>query len=427
MMTSWAIDRVRCVALLVRLGARRVRSARREMSARDAAALADAADAALDAALAALTLPSSRLAAPVGEAATSASSPTSSMPSTPVLPGRGSLSGPVIGIDLGTTFSCVAVYEDGDVAVITNAHGHRTTPSVVAYALAPDTASAPSASSTSASASRRHGSVGGSAAVNSPVTGSGSQPPLVRTVGEVARQQAVRRPTWTLFDAKRLIGRPAADPAVAAMQPLWPFRVVPGDRGRSVFEMSEGGRSVRISPEEVSAAVLFELRQCAESYLGVPVHDAVITVPAYFNDAQRQATRDAGEIAGLRVLRIINEPTAASLAYGLDRLSYEAGAKTLLVYDLGGGTLDVTVMTVDAGVFECLSSRGDMQLGGQDFDNALLLHCVDLFAQQTGHDVRQQPKALNKLRHQCQEAKHTLSTSTTVSRKSVGDTGVVFS
>lgn len=225
-----------------------------------------------------------------------------------------------IGIDLGTTTSCVAAWINDRVEVFANDQGNRITPSYVAFA--------------------------------------GDE----RLIGDAAKNQAAANPSNTVFDAKRLIGRKFNDPTVQADMKLWPFKVVEGSGGKPKIEVEWKGETQQFLPEEISAAVLTKMKQTAEAYLGHSVRDAVITVPAYFNDSQRQATKDAGTIAGLNVLRIINEPTAAALAYGLDRVS-EKGEKNILVFDCGGGTHDMTILSIDEGVFEVKATAGDGHLG----------------------------------------------------------------
>lgn len=276
---------------------------------------------------------------------------------------------PVVGIDLGTTFSCVAVWENDRPFVIANNMGNRTTPSWVCF---------------------HEDEV---------------------FVGEAARGKASRSPRSGIYDAKRMIGRKVTDESVQQSLKLWPFSVTEY-RGNCAIRLEVGpGKKERavLSPEEVSAYVLAKMRHTAEDYLGVLVTRAVVTVPAYFNDAQRQATIDAATIAGLRVERIINEPTAAALAYGIERRGRGQPAQTLLVYDLGGGTLDVTVLVVDGVVFEVRSTSGDTHLGGQDFDSNLVQHFLPIVHQQCGHDISKNPKALKKLQDACQSMKHTLS------------------
>ncbi|MBI4794097.1 MAG: Hsp70 family protein, partial [Deltaproteobacteria bacterium] len=254
--------------------------------------------------------------------------------------------GKIIGIDLGTTNSCVAVMEGGEPKVLTNAEGNRTTPSVVAF------------------------------------TESGE-----RLVGQVARRQAVTNPTRTIFAMKRLIGRKFSDAEVKKSIEISPFKIVEG-KGDPAVEV--GGK--QYTPAELSAMVLGKMKQTAEEYLGEAVTDAVITVPAYFNDSQRQATKDAGRIAGLNVLRIINEPTAASLAYGLDK----KGEETIAVYDLGGGTFDISILEIGDGVFEVKSTNGDTFLGGEDFDMRIVNWLADEFKRDQGIDLRTDKMALQR-------------------------------
>src|SRR4029079_3438723 len=251
----------------------------------------------------------------------------------------------VIGIDLGTTNSCVAVMDGKDAKVIENAEGARTTPSMVAF------------------------------------TDDGE-----RLVGQPAQRQAVNNPTNPLFAVKRLIGRRYEDPTVEKDKHLVPFTIVKGDNGDAWVEANGKG----YSPAQISAMILQNMKETAESYLGEKVEKAVITVPAYFNDAQRQATKDAGKIAGLEVLRIINEPTAAALAYGMDKRD----GKTIAVYDLGGGTFDISVLEIGDGVFEVKSTNGDTFLGGEDFDMRLVNYLADEFQKEQGIDLRRDKLAL---------------------------------
>src|ERR1700710_22947 len=268
----------------------------------------------------------------------------------------------VIGIDLGTTNSCVAIMEGGDVRVIENSEGARTTPTLTAV---PDTGE--------------------------------------RLVAQSAKRQAVTNPTNTLYAIKRLIGRRYDDPLVAKDKAMVPYAIVRGDNGDAVVE-SRGGK---YSPSQVSAFILGKMKEAAEAYLGEPVSQAVITVPAYFNDSQRQATKDAGRIAGLDVLRIINEPTAAALAYGMDKKS----AGTIAVYDLGGGTFDISVLEIGDGVFEVKSTNGDTFLGGEDFDLRVIDYLADEFRKDQGIDLRKDKLALQRLKEAAEKAKIELSSS----------------
>src|SRR6266850_1935995 len=267
--------------------------------------------------------------------------------------------GKVIGIDLGTTNSCVAVMEGGEPRVIANAEGFRTTPSVVAFA--------------------KNGE---------------------RLVGLVARRQAVTNPTNTVYSIKRFMGRRYDE--VQSELKLVPYTVVRGANGD--VRVRAGGEE--FSPPEISAMILQKMRQTAEEYLGEKVTEAVITVPAYFNDSQRQATKDAGRIAGLDVKRIINEPTAAALAYGLDKKKDEK----IAVFDLGGGTFDISILELGDGVFEVRSTNGDTHLGGDDFDQRVIDHLADEFKKQEGVDLRKDPMALQRLKEAAEKAKCELST-----------------
>jgi molecular chaperone DnaK len=271
--------------------------------------------------------------------------------------------GKVIGIDLGTTNSCVAVMEGGAPKVIVNAEGSNTTPSVVAF------------------------------------TESGE-----RLIGIQAARQAITNPTHTYYAVKRLIGRSFDDPVAKKDADLVPYKIVRGPNGDAWIQ----GRDKQYAPSEISAFVLQKMKQTAEDYLGEPVTQAVITVPAYFNDAQRQATKDAGRIAGLEVLRIINEPTAAALAYGLDKTQN----KTIAVYDLGGGTFDISILEIGEGVFEVRSTNGDTFLGGEDFDVRILNYLADEFKKQNGVDLRQDKLALQRLKEVAEQAKKELSSRT---------------
>ena len=274
--------------------------------------------------------------------------------------------GKVIGIDLGTTNSCVAVMEQGEAVVIPNSEGSRTTPSMVAFA------------------------DGGS-----------------RLVGQIAKRQAVTNPEATIYSTKRLIGRKFKDREVTRTAGSVPYRIVSAENGDAWVE--SGGK--QLSPAEVSAMVLGKMKQTAEDYLGEPVTEAIITCPAYFNDAQRQATKDAGRIAGLDVLRIINEPTAAALAYGIDKQQTAKG-ELVAVYDLGGGTFDITILELNQGVFEVKATNGDTFLGGEDFDQRLIDWLGKRFQDQTGIDLRKDRMALQRLKEAAERAKHELSSAT---------------
>jgi len=276
----------------------------------------------------------------------------------------------IIGIDLGTTFSCVGVWQNDRVEIISNDQGNRITPSYVAFT---DTE---------------------------------------RLIGDAAKNQCGMNPENTLFDAKRLIGRIYDDPVVQADMKHWPFKVI-NNNGKPMFQCMYKGEVKTFKPEEISSMVLSKMKETAEAYLGHPVKDAVITCPAYFNDAQRQATKDAGTIAGLNVVRIINEPTAAAIAYGLDKTK---ASENIVVFDFGGGTLDVTVLEIDDGVFEVKATAGDTHLGGEDIDNVLVDYFVDDFKRKNGkvidRNTNSGKKTIRRLRTACERAKRTLSTST---------------
>nr|AGR84222.1 heat shock protein 70-4 [Melitaea cinxia] len=278
---------------------------------------------------------------------------------------------PAVGIDLGTTYSCVGVFMHGKVEIIANDQGNRTTPSYVAFN------------------------------------------DNERLIGDAAKNQIAMNPKNTVFDAKRLIGRKFDDPKIQQDIKHWPFEVI-SDNGKPKIVVEYKGEKRRFTPEEISSMVLTKMKEVAETFLGGIVKDAVITVPAYFNDAQRQATKDAGAIAALNVLRIINEPTAAALAYGLDRDL--KGEKNVLIFDLGGGTFDVSILQISEGsLFEVRSTAGDTHLGGEDFDNRMVDHFSQEFQKKYKKDIKSNPKALRRLRTACERAKRTLSSSTEAS------------
>jgi len=270
----------------------------------------------------------------------------------------------VIGIDLGTTNSCVAVMESGEPVVIPNSEGSRTTPSMVAF------------------------------------TENGE-----RLVGQIAKRQAITNPEATLYSVKRLIGRKMDSAETKKAVALSSFTVVPSPNGDAWVDV----RGKLLSPQEISAQVLLKMKATAEDYLGEPVSEAVITVPAYFNDSQRQATKDAGRIAGLNVLRIINEPTAAALAYGMDKGTEGSKTERVAVYDLGGGTFDISILELNGGVFEVRSTNGDTFLGGEDFDQRIIDWLAKRFMEQTGIDLRKDRMALQRLKEAAERAKHELS------------------
>ena len=277
---------------------------------------------------------------------------------------------PAIGIDLGTTYSCVGVWQNGKVDIIPNDMGERTTPSYVAFT------------------------------------------DQERLVGDAAKNQITRNPTNTVFDAKRLIGRKFEDREVQEDIKLWPFKVVKdpkSDRPQVVITYQK--QEKKFFAEEISAMVLQKLKKTAEDFLGKDVKDAIVTVPAYFNDSQRQATKDAGTISGLNVLRIINEPTAAAIAYGLDKQANKK-EENVLIFDLGGGTFDVSLLSLEEGLFEVKATNGNTHLGGEDFDNRLVEYCAGEFRRKTSIDIKNNAKALRRVRASCEKAKRALSAAT---------------
>merc|ERR1712018_322682 len=272
-----------------------------------------------------------------------------------------------VGIDLGTTYSCVGVFQHGKVEIIANDQGNRTTPSYVAFT---DTE---------------------------------------RLIGDAAKNQVAMNPNNTIFDAKRLIGRQFQDSTVQSDMKHWPFKVA-NVGGKPRLQVEYKAEEKSFTPEEISAMVLIKMKETAESYLGQEVKDAVVTVPAYFNDSQRQATKDAGVIAGLNIIRIINEPTAAAIAYGLDKKKGQ-GECNVLIFDLGGGTFDVSILSIEGGIFEVKSTAGDTHLGGEDFDNRMVDHFVSEFERKHKKDLTGNKRALRRLRTACERAKRTLSAS----------------
>ncbi|XP_071691959.1 heat shock cognate 70 kDa protein-like [Rutidosis leptorrhynchoides] len=276
-----------------------------------------------------------------------------------------------IGIDLGTTYSCVAVWQNNRIEVIPNEQGNRTTPSCVAFT------------------------------------------ETQRLIGDAAKNQVTRNPTNTIFDAKRLIGRRYADASVQSDMKVWPFKIVEGENGKPMIEVTYQGVTKQISAEETSSMVLTKMKETADTYLNHNVTSAVITVPAYFNDLQRQATKDAATVAGLKVLHLISEPTAAAIAYGLEHKSKDGGAiRHVVIFDLGGGTFDVSLVTVNEGKIEVKAVGGDTHLGGEDFDNRMVDYFVFEFNMKEKKDISMNPRALARLRVTCERAKRILSSTT---------------
>jgi len=278
-----------------------------------------------------------------------------------------SVEGPGIGIDLGTTYSCVGCWQNDQVEIIANDQGNRTTPSYVAFT------------------------------------------ETERLIGDAAKSQVSMNPYNTVFDAKRLIGRKFSDASVQSDMKHFPFKVIAGPSDKPLIVVQFKGEEKTFSAEEISSMVLIKMKEIAELYLSTTIKNAVITVPAYFNDSQRQATKDAGTIAGLNVLRIINEPTAAAIAYGLDK---KQGERNVLIFDLGGGTFDVSLLTIEEGIFEVKATAGDTHLGGEDFDNRMVDHFMQEFKKKYKKDMSSNERAKRRLRTACERAKRTLSAST---------------
>eukprot|EP01064_Diplonema_japonicum_P008926 TRINITY_DN163_c0_g1_i4.p1 TRINITY_DN163_c0_g1~~TRINITY_DN163_c0_g1_i4.p1 ORF type:complete len:681 (+),score=294.13 TRINITY_DN163_c0_g1_i4:70-2043(+) len=278
---------------------------------------------------------------------------------------RGTIEGPVIGIDLGTTYSVVGVWQNGQVEIISNEMGNRITPSVVAFT------------------------------------------ETERLIGDGAKNQMSQNPDNTIYTVKRLIGRLFSDKTVQSDKKLLSYKIVPGSNGHPDVKVHYKGEDRQYTAEEVSSMVLTKMKGIAEDFLGKEVKNAVVTVPAYFNDAQRQSTKDAGTIAGLNVVRVINEPTAAAIAYGLDKR--DEGEKNILVFDLGGGTFDVSLLQIDDGFFEVIATNGDTHLGGEDFDNRMVKHFLKVIQKKHGRDLSKNQRALARLRKACESAKRQLS------------------
>merc|ERR1711966_519073 len=275
------------------------------------------------------------------------------------------VNGIAVGIDLGTTYSCVGIWQHDRVEIIANDQGNRTTPSYVAFT------------------------------------------ETERLIGDSAKNQVAMNPHNTVFDAKRLIGRRFGDSAVQDDVKHFPFKVICKDGDKPAVEITFKGEKKVFAPEEISAMILLKMKEIAESFLGKEVKNAVITVPAYFNDSQRQATKDAGTISGLNVQRIINEPTAAAIAYGLDKK--DQGERNVLIFDLGGGTFDVSLLSIEEGIFEVKATNGHTHLGGEDFDNVLVDYCMMQFKKQSGIDIAGNARAMRRLRTQCEKTKRILS------------------
>ena len=273
-----------------------------------------------------------------------------------------------IGIDLGTTYSCVGVWQNDRVEIIANDQGNRTTPSYVAFT------------------------------------------DSERLIGDAAKNQSAINPENTVFDAKRLIGRLFSDSCLQSDMKHFPFNVKGNNDNKPILEVNYKGEQKEFLPEEISAMILVKMKETAESFLGMTVTDAVVTVPAYFNDAQRTATKDAGTIAGLNVLRVINEPTAAAIAYGLNKSKEQE--QNVLIFDLGGGTFDVSLLSIEDGVFEVKATAGDTHLGGEDFDSRLVNHFMLEFKRKQKSDISKNPRSMRRLRTACERAKRTLSSAT---------------
>merc|ERR1711998_455487 len=283
----------------------------------------------------------------------------------------GELTMNAVGIDLGTTYSCVGIWQNDRVEIIANDQGNRTTPSYVAFT------------------------------------------DSERLVGDAAKNQAAMNPINTVFDAKRLIGRKFGDSAVQSDMKNFPFKVVAKDGDKPAIQVQYKGEEKTFLPEEISSMILIKMKETAEGFLGKDVKNAVVTVPAYFNDAQRASTKDAGTISGMNVLRIINEPTAAAIAYGLDKQA--SGERNVLIFDLGGGTFDVSLLTIEDGIFEVKATAGDTHLGGEDFDNRLVNHFVQEFKRKNKKDLTSNARSLRRLRTACERAKRNLSSSANAS------------